>query len=308
MKKKILKIVACVALISALTLGLATATNCTNTTSEAYIPSETIVTQSTPNAGVSKAILDAVDLEQGATIQEKEKVIVLSPAKVTRVETRDKNELTTLIQECDTRLVATQEMKQSCETLGYEADHPVSTLAETERENAQEDKDYYQSILDEVLEEEARALEVQKWADREAEYPTATAVWKYLKNLGYNDYVTAGIIGNMMAEVGGQTLNLDHTLSSGTYHGLCQWKLSYYPSVRGASRDQQLDLLASTIEDEFTTFGYIYTSGFDYQSFLNMTDASDAALAFAKVYERCGSGSHSVRQSNADKAYDYFTN
>ena len=308
MKKKIIKIVACITLLSTLTLGFVMAANCSNTTSEANIPSETLVTNNTPNAGVSKAIFDAVDLAQAASVEEHETVIVLSPAESPRVETRDKNELTTLIQESDTRLAAAQEMKTSCETLGYKAENPVTVLANEEISNAQSDKDYYQSILDEVLEEEARALEAQQWAERESEYPTATAVWKYLKNLGYNDYVTAGIIGNMMAEVGGQTLALDHTLSSGTYHGLCQWKLSYYPSVAGTSRDQQLDLLARTIEEEFSTFGYAYSSGFGYNSFLNMNDAGSAALAFAKVYERCGSGSYSVRQSNAYKALEYFTN
>jgi hypothetical protein len=38
-----------------------------------------------------------------------------------------------------------------------------------------------------------------------------------------------------------------------------------------------------------------------------MQDEKEAALYFAKYYERCGSGSYSVRQSNATKALDYFT-
>ena len=38
------------------------------------------------------------------------------------------------------------------------------------------------------------------------EYPVATEIWMFLKNCGYNDYVAAGILGNMMAEVGGNTL------------------------------------------------------------------------------------------------------
>ena len=39
-----------------------------------------------------------------------------------------------------------------------------------------------------------------------------------------------------------------------------------------------------------------------------MTDAQQAALAFAKSYERCGSGSYGIRQQNALKAYNYFVN
>ena len=40
--------------------------------------------------------------------------------------------------------------------------------------------------------------------------------------------------------------------------------------------------------------------------FLNMTSITDAALAFAKCYERCASGSYTVRQNNAITAYNYF--
>ena len=139
-----------------------------------------------------------------------------------------------------------------------------------------------------------------------AEYPVATTIWNYLKDLGYNDYVAAGILGNIMAEVGGQTLAIQPTLSNGTYYGMCQWKMCYYPSVNGLGTEGQLDLLANTIEQEFNEFGYV--SGYSYEEFLNIQDEQTAALAFAKTYERCGSGSHSVRQKNATKALEYFTN
>ena len=42
-------------------------------------------------------------------------------------------------------------------------------------------------------------------------YPTAEYVWAFLKKQGFSDTVAAGIMGNMMAEVGGQTLKLIHT-------------------------------------------------------------------------------------------------
>ena len=38
-----------------------------------------------------------------------------------------------------------------------------------------------------------------------------------------------------------------------------------------------------------------------------LTDIEEIALAFAKVYERCGSGSYDVRQSNALIAFEFFT-
>ena len=47
---------------------------------------------------------------------------------------------------------------------------------------------------------------------------TAQQVWTYLKSYGYSDSVAAGIIGNMMRECGGDTLNLDWNIV-GHYNG-----------------------------------------------------------------------------------------
>lgn len=74
----------------------------------------------------------------------------------------------------------------------------------------------------------------------------------------------------------------------------------------GASLEEQCDYLRDTIEYEFDTFGYVYKRNFDYNSFLDLTDIKSAALAFAKCYERCGSGSYYTRQQNAIAAYNYF--
>ena len=38
-----------------------------------------------------------------------------------------------------------------------------------------------------------------------------------------------------------------------------------------------------------------------------MEDETEAAIAFAKCYERCSSVSYEVRKTNATKAYNYFT-
>ena len=166
----------------------------------------------------------------------------------------------------------------------------------------------YQEQVSAIEAEEAR-IEAM-WSEKSGEYPIATQVWRYMKEeLGWNDYVCAGVMGNMMAEVGGQTLNLQPYLyghSGANYYGLCQWSSRYYPSIQGADVDAQLDFLASTVKKELDTYGYLFRSGLDYEAFCNLTDAEDAAMAFAKAYERCGSGSYGVRQSNALKAYNYF--
>ena len=166
----------------------------------------------------------------------------------------------------------------------------------------------YQEQVNAIEAEEAR-IEAM-WSEKSGEYPVATQVWRYMKEeLGWNDYVCAGVMGNMMAEVGGQTLNLQPYLyghSGANYYGLCQWSSRYYPSIQGADVDAQLDFLASTVKKELDTYGYLFRSGLDYEAFCNLTDAEDAAMAFAKAYERCGSGSYGVRQRNAIKAYNYF--
>lgn len=166
----------------------------------------------------------------------------------------------------------------------------------------------YQEQVSAIEAEEAR-IEAM-WSEKSGEYPVATQVWRYMKEeLGWNDYVCAGVMGNMMAEVGGQTLNLQPYLyghSGANYYGLCQWSSRYYPSIQGADVDAQLDFLASTVKKELDTYGYLFRNGLNYEAFCNLTDAEDAAMAFAKAYERCGSGSYGVRQINALKAYNYF--
>lgn len=143
---------------------------------------------------------------------------------------------------------------------------------------------------------------------KKEKYPEARKVWNYLKKLGYNDYVAAGIMGNLMTETGGNTLNIKPNAygSNKKYYGICQWSKKYYPKVQGKNLDYQLSFLKNTIKNEFNTYGYKYAKGFNYKSFLKLKDSKKAALAFAKVYERCGSGSYSKRQANAVTAYKYF--
>lgn len=160
----------------------------------------------------------------------------------------------------------------------------------------------YQYITEQY---EDHSDKIQQW---EEEYYYATKVWEYLRQKGFNQEVTCAIIGNMMIETSGGSLDLNPTIysSSGNYYGLCQWSQQYYPEVRGLSFEQQLDFLLNNIEWEINTFGECYKEGFKYEDFLNMTDTAEAALAFAKSYERCGPASYEMRQEAAEKAYDYF--
>ena len=207
------------------------------------------------------------------------------------------------------------ELANKARELGFPEDHPTIVAAKEIWNASEVKKEDYQNAFEHmktqlaILEEEERkqAAEEARWEEKAAQYPNATYIWRYLKNLGYNDYVCAGIMGNLMTEVGGQTLNIQYWLYGNGFYGMCQWNKAY-PSIWGKDLAEQCNFLRDTIEYEFNTYGRNYQSGFNYQSFLSLTNSRSAALAFAKVYERCGSSTYGIRQNNAEKAYNYFVN
>lgn len=146
-----------------------------------------------------------------------------------------------------------------------------------------------------------------------SQYPEATYIWNYLtQTLGYNNYVAAGILGNIMVEVGGYTLNLTAQysyVSTGgyTYYGMCMWNINYHPEVAGKDLYGQCKYLGDSIAKTINLFGsYYYAPGFNFDSFLSLTDAREAAIAFCKTYE-IGAG-HTARANCAEIAYNYFVN
>ena len=161
---------------------------------------------------------------------------------------------------------------------------------------------------------EKQVLELQKTSKKlataaktgtveaDGNYNQAQEVWNYLRDLGLNKYVCAGIIGNIMAEVGGQTLDISRwpQYSQGTYYGICQWS--------NGRKQRLLNDFGTTLEDQIR---FLSVELFEVipkdNSFYNMQDEQEAALYFAKYYERCSSKYYNVRQKNATKALEYFT-
>lgn len=133
-------------------------------------------------------------------------------------------------------------------------------------------------------------------------YNQATQVWNYLRNnLGLNEYVSAGIIGNIMAEVGGQTLDISRwpIYSKNYYYGICQWA--------GNRKQRLLNDFGTTLEAQITFLGVeLFEVIPKDNSFYSMQNEKETALYFAKYYERCSSKYYSIRQSNATKALEYF--
>ena len=269
--KKIIGIFCVIAIVASLvSIGYAsTDTQIETTTSEAYIPSETSTTT------INSLLADNE-----------------------RINTNNIEKLERLINESSKRMKAAKKMKKSACDLGYEENHTVILLAEQEYEIAKSDNDFYKTKLKEVKE--------KFWNRKKKENPIATKIWLYFKEIGYNDYICAGILGNIMAEVGGQTLNIRHMVQGNGYYGMCQWSTYYSPHVVGKNLEEQCEHLSKTIKKAMDNYGNNYYSGFNYEKFLELNDEKAAALAFALCYERCSSASHNQRQLNATVAYEYF--
>lgn len=255
----------------------------TTTNSEDYIPSETIETVSLEP-----------QIEYVEVPVEIEVPIELIGNPLIYVETENRAELKELMAECEQRKNDAHDMAEAARACGYAEDHPVILLAKDEWKNADELYKIYKEKCNGLIKAEA-------WE----EYPVATECWVYLKDLGYNDYVCAGIIGNMMAEVGGGTLDLQWWLGN-SFYGLCQWSTYYRPEAKGLDVPAQLDLLRDTIKAEIDYAGFIYKSGFNYEQFLELEDEREAALAFAMAYERCAKQHYWCRADYAEIAYNYF--
>lgn len=221
--------------------------------------------------------------------------------------TKDKSELKELMKQCLERKKQILALIPDESSINYFS-HKTIITTEIFKINSYYSnyKQQYNSIIKQ--EEQTKITKEKAKVKNTTAYPNATIIWNYLRNLGYNKYVCAGIMGNIMAEVGGHTLNIRPNLySTGKgYYGICQWSVKYYPSVKGANLNSQLNFLAKTIKNEFNTYGYKYAKGYNYNSFLKSSSASTAARAFAVVYERCSSATYQKRQNNAVKAYNYF--
>lgn len=147
-----------------------------------------------------------------------------------------------------------------------------------------------------------KSQEVTITGSKDTGYSQATVIWNKLKSVGLNDYVCSGIIGNIMSEVGGQTLDISKwpQYSKNNYYGICQWS--------GTRKTRLLNNFGTSLEAQAN---FLVTELFEVipknNSFYNMQDEKEAALYFAKYYERCSSKYYSVRQNNATKALNYFT-
>lgn len=173
-------------------------------------------------------------------------------------------------------------------------------------------EEHDRTSADNTFEEQTTTIQVHTtttYIIEDSEYTYATQIWNYLRNdMGLNKYVAAGILGNIMTECGGQTLNIQPFITNNSGHyGICQWNLRYFPEVKGRDLHGQLEFLNSTMRWILNDYGDRYYEGFNYNLFVNITDEQVAAEAFAYAYEGCGAGNCSQRRLiHATTALNYF--
>lgn len=144
----------------------------------------------------------------------------------------------------------------------------------------------------------------------EGEYPEARLIWNTIKSWGYSDNVVAGIIGNMMAEVGGGTLaGLSNWHTDGCGYGLIRWtsgRQKLLKQLYGArpNIEQQLQFIKNELTGQNGVNRQVTEA--QYNELLNAGSPEAAAMTFAKYYERCGSSYRAKRQTFARTAYNYF--
>lgn len=170
------------------------------------------------------------------------------------------------------------------------------------------------SVKNELEEVKKELEEVKKenlqWSSKYNQYPTATIAWIYMtEELKWSNIVAAGIIGNMMAECGGQTLILDWDSNGSSGYGLTQWIGDRRISIKAKYGEtptiiEQIDF----IKDELYGTNGVTQQVTDRQRelILNANSPEQCAAEFAMWFERPLSSDYSVRQSNAVKAYAYF--
>ena len=145
------------------------------------------------------------------------------------------------------------------------------------------------------------------------EYPEAQLIWNTMISWGWTAETCAGIIGNMMAEIGGGTLNLSNWNSNGGCgYGLIQWTGGRRSTLKGRygsypTIEQQLIFMRDELFGINNTRQQVSSSVLNRIMNTNGGETPESiAFCFASNYERCASRYRAKRQGYARIAYEYF--
>lgn len=151
------------------------------------------------------------------------------------------------------------------------------------------------------------------------EYPEARLIWNIMTSWGWTPETCAGIIGNMMAEVGQGNkynptswLNLDWDSDGGCGYGLIQWTGGRQSTIKGRygsypTIEQQLIFMRDELFGTNSTQQQVNSSVLNKIMNTNGNETPESiAFCFASNYERCAEQYRAKRQEYARIAYDYF--
>lgn len=148
----------------------------------------------------------------------------------------------------------------------------------------------------------------------EGEYSYARQIWNIMRSWGWTPETCAGIIGNMMAEVGGGTLDLSRWNTSGCGYGLIQWTSGRAAAIKnryGAfpNIEQQLQFVKDELFGTNNTRQQVSNINLNIIMNVDKNQTPESiAMCFASYYERCGQAYRARRQRFARTAYEYFIN
>ena len=179
--------------------------------------------------------------------------------------------------------------------------------------NVKEIISQYESCLAEIIDKENHYNKCY------TEYPEATTVWFYMKDkFGWSDVACAGIMGNIMAEIGGGTLDFSNWNNDGANgYGMFQWtseRRRLVKSIYGAapSIEEQLEFMYDELhgtDGVKNQISYIRFSDGTYctpEYILNCETPEQVAKRFADNFERCNPAYRNPRKGYARIAYNYF--
>ena len=169
-----------------------------------------------------------------------------------------------------------------------------------------------QEIVEQAMEKVAEQITAPAVVEQ---YPEARKIWDIMKSWGWSDETCAGIIGNMMAEIGGKTLNLsDWASNGGCGYGLIQWTGSRRTTIKnkyGAQPtiEQQLEFMKDEL---YGTNGITQQVSQEVLDIILNTNGQrtpeEIAYTFACRFERCAERYRAMRRDLARDAYNYFVN
>lgn len=146
-------------------------------------------------------------------------------------------------------------------------------------------------------------------------YPEAQLIWDIMEGWGWSPETRAGIIGNMMAEVGGGTLDLSNWDSNGGCgYGLIQWTSGRRDTIKRRYGScptiaEQLEYMKDELYGTHNTTQQVSDSTLSIIMNKNSQQSPEViAYAFASYYERCASQYREQRKGYARIAYEYFMN